>query len=62
MKLTPADKAAWRDYLRKSRAAAEQYEAMPSSLHRAVAAVVCACGRTTINLGGVCHVCRKGAS
>ena len=60
--LTDADRAEWQRWERANRAAAEQYEAMPTSFHRAAAAMTCACGTTTLNLGGVCGECRKEAS
>jgi len=57
--LTPEFIKVWQRYMAANKAAADSYKAMPSSLHRAVAATRCACGRVTINLGGVCHVCRR---
>jgi hypothetical protein len=62
LELTDADRAEWERWEKANRAAAEQYEALPTSFHRAAAAVTCACGTTTLNLGGVCGECRKGTS
>lgn len=61
LRLTPDDRAAWARYEAASKAAAEQYEAIPTSLHHAgfTASCVGGCGKTTSNPGGKCRDCRK---
>lgn len=58
--LTPDDRAAWAHYEAASKAAAEQYRAIPTSLHHAGFTAACVgCGKTTANPGGKCRDCRK---
>lgn len=64
LRLTADDRAAWRRFEAKSRAAAQQYRDLPISLGRAKSTAPCAgrCGKRTSNPGGMCRPCRKATS
>jgi hypothetical protein len=51
LRLTADDRAAWGEYERKNRAAADQYEAIPISFHRLGVGDRCTCGKKAIASG-----------